>query len=304
MSTFYNWKTPDVTETRVMETLCSTNDPMIIQKLYIDIINKLCNMKKKPNGNIDVEDNEIFKYLQLKMTYANSWNKQKIYQVCSSSKYKHITELIYSIRKKSNRVTNKKIKEQFKIATIETNGKVLDVGCLDENLTRWVCLKLDQGFLKDQIFEQHGIDVSSWSEHIKDENDFVKFVQVKNEYSRYPYPDNNFFMITCFQVLHHIENPTFIISEMYRVIATGGYVIIKEHDVTDSNVAGLCYISHMIRKYIVDGGGMVTKFPKMKCWFKNRHTWDQLFNTVGFNIIAHYYQPNNTLGTYYTLLQK
>jgi SAM-dependent methyltransferase len=304
---FYNWSTPNVEETRVMEYLCLQEDKALTQQLYDDIINKLCSLKNKPKGIINVPDNDILGYLKQKMSNVEQWDMQKIYSVCSSVKYRHIVELIYAIKKKSNKVENRKIRESFNTAAEVTNGKILDVGCLDENLTRYVCGKLDKGFLHDKIYEQHGIDVKEWqgeNRHVVDEKNFVYFTEVDNEYSSYPYPDNNFFMITCFQVLHHIQNPVFILSEIYRVIAPGGYVIIKEHDIPNANTAALCYISHIIRKYLITDIRDDREYPPLECKFRSRHEWDKLFHQAGFNIVSHYYQPNNTIGTYYTMLQK
>lgn len=303
---FYNWETP-IDDTRVMEYICSQNDTILLYQLYDEVINKLCNMKKKPKGNINVSDKEILEYLNNKMNKERIWSKGRVYHACSSSRYYHIISLVSSI----NNDEKKNIKINFDISAKLTNGKALDVGCLDEKLTRLISFKFNDGLMKNKIIEQHGIDVAEWqgeNKHIVDRHGLVKFCEIKNEYSIYPYPDNNFFLITCFNVLHHIQNPIFIISEMYRVLASGGYIIIKEHDVSNSNVASLCYVSHIIRKYIIDKESDNNEesrcYNRLECWFKSRNGWDKLFQQSGFNIISHYYQKNNTIGSYYTLLQK
>ncbi len=40
--------------------------------------------------------------------------------------------------------------------------------------------------------------------------------------------DDSFDLITCFGVLHHIPNVTYVLSEIYRVLKPGGYLLIKE----------------------------------------------------------------------------
>lgn len=42
------------------------------------------------------------------------------------------------------------------------------------------------------------------------------------------FKDNNFDIITCFGVLHHVPNVEFVISEMFRVLKPGGVIFIRE----------------------------------------------------------------------------
>ena len=42
------------------------------------------------------------------------------------------------------------------------------------------------------------------------------------------YADNTFDLITCFGVLHHIPNVSFVVSELYRVLKPGGFILIRE----------------------------------------------------------------------------
>ncbi len=43
-----------------------------------------------------------------------------------------------------------------------------------------------------------------------------------------PFESNSFQLITCFGVLHHICNVTFVLNELIRVLDSGGYLIIRE----------------------------------------------------------------------------
>lgn len=45
---------------------------------------------------------------------------------------------------------------------------------------------------------------------------------------RMPFPDNTFDLITCFGVLHHVPNVSFVLKEMARVLKPGGYALIRE----------------------------------------------------------------------------
>lgn len=42
------------------------------------------------------------------------------------------------------------------------------------------------------------------------------------------YKDNSFDLITCFGVLHHIPNVSYVLSELFRVLKSGGYILIRE----------------------------------------------------------------------------
>lgn len=43
-----------------------------------------------------------------------------------------------------------------------------------------------------------------------------------------PFSDNQFNLITCFGVLHHIPNVSYVLTEMYRCLAPNGYALIRE----------------------------------------------------------------------------
>lgn len=41
-------------------------------------------------------------------------------------------------------------------------------------------------------------------------------------------PDNSMDLITCFSVLHHIPNVSFVLSELLRILKPGGFLLIRE----------------------------------------------------------------------------
>ncbi len=43
-----------------------------------------------------------------------------------------------------------------------------------------------------------------------------------------PFNDNSFDLITCFGTLHHIPNVSYVISELFRVLKQGGYLLLRE----------------------------------------------------------------------------
>jgi len=71
------------------------------------------------------------------------------------------------------------------------------------------------------------IDTSS---HFESNNEFVsKTIRIKpNSSGEISLPDHQFDLITCFGVLHHIPNVSFVFSELYRCLKPGGYLLLRE----------------------------------------------------------------------------
>jgi SAM-dependent methyltransferase len=49
------------------------------------------------------------------------------------------------------------------------------------------------------------------------------------------FPDKTFDLITCFGTLHHIPNVSFVLSELYRVLAPNGYLLLREPVISMGN---------------------------------------------------------------------
>lgn len=56
---------------------------------------------------------------------------------------------------------------------------------------------------------------------------------------------NQFQLITAFVVLHHVKNQQHIISELYRVLAPGGILILREHDYRDMTPTSILRMQKM-----------------------------------------------------------
>ena len=79
----------------------------------------------------------------------------------------------------------------------------------------------------DKIEELHIIDPSEQT--ISHQLGGITPVYQKPAVSgKIPFEDNHFDLITCFGVLHHIPNVSYVFSELYRVLAPGGYLLIRE----------------------------------------------------------------------------
>jgi SAM-dependent methyltransferase len=79
----------------------------------------------------------------------------------------------------------------------------------------------------DRIKEIHILEPSD--QLISDNINGLKPIYKKPSVSgQIDYPDNTFDLITCFGVLHHIPNVTYIMSELYRILKPGGQLLVRE----------------------------------------------------------------------------
>ncbi len=68
---------------------------------------------------------------------------------------------------------------------------------------------------------------SSASFHVNQESSRIRYIQATPT-GVIDIPDNYFDLITCFGVLHHIPNVSFMLSELYRCLAPNGFLLIRE----------------------------------------------------------------------------
>lgn len=86
------------------------------------------------------------------------------------------------------------------------------------------------------------LDKTAQIEKIKNE---ITWVDIKPE-EKLPVQDAFFDVVTCLQVLHHVKNLDFVLSEFQRVIKIGGTLCVREHDCKDTEDFVLCDIDHSL----------------------------------------------------------
>jgi len=118
----------------------------------------------------------------------------------------------------------------------------LDYGCGDCDVTGKCgkALNLDT----KNIF---GADINTWGGY----NDKTRNIDKINFVNIVPnkplaFDDKTFDLISCFMVLHHIENLEFCLQELNRIMKSGGYLYITEHMVTNFMEKMLVDIEHSI----------------------------------------------------------
>lgn len=139
------------------------------------------------------------KYQDLKYSHYKEWDYDKYYLF-----------KVYDLIKKLNKTRN------FK--------KVLDVGCADGSFASK--LKKEYGF------DIYGLDISKNAVKLAVKNGIN--AKVHNSEKEFPFPNNHFDLIFTCEVIEHIYDTDFFISELKRVLGKNGILII-----TTPNLASL-----------------------------------------------------------------
>ena len=180
--------------------------------------------------------------------------------------------------------------------------KYLDIGCNDGNVTRSIAQYF--GTKQNQTF---GLDiVDSVFPKNKEYFDF-------NIYNGtiIPFNDNEFDVISVFQVFHHVgvtfesnnmkydeEQLHLLICNIARVLKNGGLLFIKEHDCNSELMTKLIDIEHALYDMRYSSGMGSGKY-------KTKEEWNSLLSKAGFTLMNVFVDdtndPTNSFFGVYTL---
>ena len=106
------------------------------------------------------------------------------------------------------------------------NYNFLDIGFGDGAKTKILAKKFEI-----DINNVYGIESTSDFDENPDWRKNVNFkYSLVGEEQPYPYPNNFFSLATALMSLHHVKNLGYTLEELNRVMKTGGYLILEEHD--------------------------------------------------------------------------
>lgn len=164
---------------------------------------------------------------------------------------------------------------------------------------------------------------------VETESDWVENYKFDNEYIKYSFWDNKNIsiesntadIVLCMVSLHHMNNETIEItlSEINRILKSGGYVLIKEHDASSQEVIRFIEWEHYL--YHVLDNGYNNKIVNPSEFmsqnidnFKSKNTWRYLLELNGFRYIETIsrglekekpiYDTNNITNLYWEIYQK
>ena len=122
------------------------------------------------------------------------------------------------------------------ISAFKKNGRILDVGCGDGYFLKR---------MKDKGWETYGVEPGEVAS--KYAKDVLKVNAFNGELKEACYPDKYFDVITLFEVLEHLHNPSANLSEIGRILKEDGLLVI-----TVPNFTGFAYKIFKERRLALD----------------------------------------------------
>ncbi len=156
----------------------------------------------------------------------------------------------------------------------------LDLGCGKCNITGYIGEQMS--LKKHQIF---GTDVKQefeieWDESRKS-NTMINFEYIN--LGKIPFKDEQFDVITCFMVLHHIPNVEKTIKDIHTRLRKNGILYIREHNCIgkeDFIFADLIHSMYILQIHPMKESEKLIK--KQKNFYRSAESWSSLICSFGF----------------------
>ena len=164
--------------------------------------------------------------------------------------------------------------------------KVLDYGCghctLGIHFSKLLGLK-----------KSYGCDINNWNEKFsQNKNDYLQF-KVLKENEKVSFENEYFDVIIISMVLHHVQNNSFIFSELYRLLKPNGILIIREHDAVSQTDKMLIDLQHYIYMYNTYGHEIYEKNKNYYSNYKSIQEWILICKKYKFTNFMHHYEFSN-----------
>ena len=233
---------------------------------------------------------KLWEYPELKLEMENYAMELIKHHITNKDLYNKLN-IFYTKHSIKPHLSKSRAKKRIKHIDRYIDGNVsnyLDIGCFDGSITYEVGKHFN--LEKDNI---NGIDIQEY-------NNYENITFSKYDGSTLPYNNNNFNLITCYMVLHHIkkDNLNKLIKEIYRVMEKGGILILREHNVTNKYEEKLINYMHDFYDYVWDTKNMTYK--KWENNYKTANNWTKILVDSGFKIKKKPYlnNTNNPFNTY------
>ena len=197
-----------------------------------------------------------------------------------------IIRRISTIKQQNNNGRSRSRINDIQAWLTKSHGPYLDIGCGDGMITNAVA--------EYTGFETYGIDVKAHPPPMLRH----KYIRAMENMS-YPLEYEKYGLITAHMTLHHIHFVQDRLQDIYAACAPGGYFIIREHDLHDTDGDTIMYIRWIHHFWdIVDH-----TFMAYEIYYKSAKQWKKLIELTGFKEIDRKTWQND-LHAYIALYQK
>ena len=179
----------------------------------------------------------------------------------------------------------------FNDLVINDYTKYLDfgggIGDVSSSIAKNLKLKKENSFVTD---------IQNWlgKEHT---DEYVKYITYRYlKTNLLPFENETFDLITCLQVLHHIPDKKYTISQLRKVIKPNGILIVREHDCRDSQDRTMIDIEHSLHAYAVDEQG-IDYFQNYHDNYMSKNELSNLMSEGGFEMVNTF--PEKGITRYY-----
>lgn len=217
--------------------------------------------------------------INLFMKYIHNRYFFNVLNILTSSKSDmEVYYKIYSLIKQSNKsIYKKNLFPYIKSLVQRKITSYLDVGCGNGKKTYYIGREFE---LPNESI--HGIDIQQFYT-MNHERKFPIQYKIIEKKMTLPYENHTFDFITTLMVLHHIEEPVFLIKEVKRLLAKNGIFFLKEHDAYDTIDYTLIDIEHAI--YEIGMRKNRSFMEKYRGYYKDKYEWIKLIEKEGLKCI-------------------
>jgi ubiquinone/menaquinone biosynthesis C-methylase UbiE len=124
---------------------------------------------------------------------------------------------IYDKRRQVNWDTIPSFRWMKDMLQLSSNDRLLDVGCGDGGLLKYLC--------RNTKVKAVGVDISEEAVAISSQYS-PSFDYCQADITQLPFPDNSFDKIVCFNVIEHIRDQNKAMAELKRVLSFNGVLVL------------------------------------------------------------------------------
>lgn len=145
-------------------------------------------------------------------------------------------------------------------------GSLLDVGCATGVFAR---------LAQQRGWRVSGVELSPWASRIAREHGVDVYTGTLENAG---FPDNSFSVVSAFDVIEHVRDPLALLSEIRRILAPGGTLIMN----TTCYRSGLNYVAHALNAVGFGSAPLHRLFPHYHLYYFSSKSLREILSRAGF----------------------